>query len=243
MGDPKVPLAEAIGTLAEHAARGKDPAHWRQQLHRAPAHGGSRHCKHGLGAEPLQPRRSCIGGGAGGVRGARHPISAVGAARRQITAMPPRRSGTVAKRHRATPNQIAIAALLAHSPMMLPIPGTSRVAHLEENVAAAGIELSRTDRSGAVAHLLRSALRPSLLPLSPPPEHDTTPDDQAGQHDPADRPEILVHNLVVHTELLANVREHGAPDHRANEVVEEKERTRSSSRNRREARSVRVLRE
>ena len=53
----------------------------------------------------------------------------------------------IAKRHRATPNQIAIAALLAHSKIMLPIPGTSRVAHLEENVAAAGIELSRTDRS------------------------------------------------------------------------------------------------
>lgn len=52
----------------------------------------------------------------------------------------------VAKRHEATPNQIAIAALLAHSPMMLPIPGTSRVAHLEENIAAGGIELTQRDR-------------------------------------------------------------------------------------------------
>ena len=52
----------------------------------------------------------------------------------------------VANRHGATFNQIAIAALLAHSPMMVPIPGTSRVAHLEENVAAAGIELTREDR-------------------------------------------------------------------------------------------------
>ena len=53
---------------------------------------------------------------------------------------------SVAKRHGATFNQIAIAALLAHSPQMVPIPGTSRVSHLEENVAAAGIELTREDR-------------------------------------------------------------------------------------------------
>jgi aryl-alcohol dehydrogenase-like predicted oxidoreductase len=52
----------------------------------------------------------------------------------------------VAKRHGATTGQIAIAALLAHSPSMLPIPGTSRVAHLEENVAAAGIQLTDEDR-------------------------------------------------------------------------------------------------
>jgi len=52
----------------------------------------------------------------------------------------------VAKRHGATPNQISIAALLAHSPVMLPIPGTSRVAHLEENISAAGIELTNEDR-------------------------------------------------------------------------------------------------
>ncbi len=52
----------------------------------------------------------------------------------------------VARRHGATPNQIAIAALLAHSPMMLPIPGTSRVAHLEENIGAAGIDLTDEDR-------------------------------------------------------------------------------------------------
>ena len=52
----------------------------------------------------------------------------------------------VARRHGATPNQISIAALLAQSPVMLPIPGTSRVAHLEENIAAAGIELTEQDR-------------------------------------------------------------------------------------------------
>ena len=52
---------------------------------------------------------------------------------------------TVAERHQATSMQIAIAWLLARSPIMLPIPGTSKVAHLEENLAAAQIQLSDTD--------------------------------------------------------------------------------------------------
>jgi len=48
----------------------------------------------------------------------------------------------IAKAHRATPGQIALAWVLKRSPVMLPIPGTSKVAHLEENVAAASIVLS-----------------------------------------------------------------------------------------------------
>lgn len=48
----------------------------------------------------------------------------------------------VARTHGASPSQIALAWLLARSPVMLPIPGTSKVAHLEQNVAAAGIKLS-----------------------------------------------------------------------------------------------------
>jgi aryl-alcohol dehydrogenase-like predicted oxidoreductase len=49
---------------------------------------------------------------------------------------------SVARAHGASPGQIALAWLLRRSPVMLPIPGTSRVAHLEQNVAAAGIALS-----------------------------------------------------------------------------------------------------
>jgi aryl-alcohol dehydrogenase-like predicted oxidoreductase len=49
---------------------------------------------------------------------------------------------SIAAGHDATPSQLALAWLLKRSPVMLPIPGTSRVAHLEENVAAAAIELS-----------------------------------------------------------------------------------------------------
>lgn len=49
---------------------------------------------------------------------------------------------TIAKAHDASPGQIALAWILKRSPVMLPIPGTSKVSHLEENVAAAQIELS-----------------------------------------------------------------------------------------------------
>jgi pyridoxine 4-dehydrogenase len=48
----------------------------------------------------------------------------------------------IAERHDATPRQIALAWLLHRSPAMLPIPGTSSIPHLEENLAAASIRLS-----------------------------------------------------------------------------------------------------
>jgi aryl-alcohol dehydrogenase-like predicted oxidoreductase len=53
----------------------------------------------------------------------------------------------VASAHEASRFQIASAWLLAHSPVALPIPGTSKVAHLEENVAAASIELTDDEKS------------------------------------------------------------------------------------------------
>ena len=51
----------------------------------------------------------------------------------------------VAKQHGVSVFQVALAWLLAKSPVMLPIPGTSSVAHLEDNVGAAGLELSAED--------------------------------------------------------------------------------------------------
>jgi len=48
----------------------------------------------------------------------------------------------IAARYSATPAQLSLAWLLHRSAVMLPIPGTSKVAHLEENVAAAGLEIS-----------------------------------------------------------------------------------------------------
>jgi pyridoxine 4-dehydrogenase len=48
----------------------------------------------------------------------------------------------IAKNRQKTPKQVALAWLLKRSPVMLPIPGTSSIPHLEENVAAASLQLS-----------------------------------------------------------------------------------------------------
>jgi pyridoxine 4-dehydrogenase len=62
----------------------------------------------------------------------------------------------IAEAHGATTGQVALAWLLAHSPVMLPIPGTGSVEHLEENVAAADLqlgddELATLDQAAAAA--------------------------------------------------------------------------------------------
>jgi aryl-alcohol dehydrogenase-like predicted oxidoreductase len=51
----------------------------------------------------------------------------------------------VAARMNVTPSQVALAWLLARSPVILPIPGTSNVAHLVENVGAARVGLTEDD--------------------------------------------------------------------------------------------------
>lgn len=51
----------------------------------------------------------------------------------------------IARRREVSPAQVAIAWLLARSPVVVPIPGTSAIAHLEQNVAAARMELSAED--------------------------------------------------------------------------------------------------
>jgi pyridoxine 4-dehydrogenase len=50
-----------------------------------------------------------------------------------------------AKKHGATVSQLSLAWLLHHSPVMLPIPGTSSVEHLEQNIAAADVKLSAAE--------------------------------------------------------------------------------------------------
>jgi aryl-alcohol dehydrogenase-like predicted oxidoreductase len=60
----------------------------------------------------------------------------------------------IAKEHRVVPSQIALAWMLKRSPVTLPIPGTSKVKHLEENVAAAEIKLS--DKQLAALNKLRA---------------------------------------------------------------------------------------
>jgi aryl-alcohol dehydrogenase-like predicted oxidoreductase len=62
----------------------------------------------------------------------------------------------VAARHGCTPAQLALAWLLARSPVMLPIPGTSKVAHLDENIGAVHLALD----AAAVAEIAPSRPEP-----------------------------------------------------------------------------------
>jgi aryl-alcohol dehydrogenase-like predicted oxidoreductase len=55
------------------------------------------------------------------------------------------RVAAIARKYKATEAQINIAWLLHRSPWILPIPGTSQLAHLEENIQAAAIELTEDD--------------------------------------------------------------------------------------------------
>jgi aryl-alcohol dehydrogenase-like predicted oxidoreductase len=57
-------------------------------------------------------------------------------------AKPGSKLDAIAHAHKAGPGQIALAWLLRRSPVMLPIPGTGKVKHLEENVAAVNITLT-----------------------------------------------------------------------------------------------------
>ena len=57
----------------------------------------------------------------------------------------PREVEEIAKKHRVSTNQVLLAWLLHHSPVMTPIPGTSKVKHLEDNVAAASLKLEQSD--------------------------------------------------------------------------------------------------
>jgi len=51
----------------------------------------------------------------------------------------------IAERKKATPAQIALAWLLAQKPWMVPIPGTTKLARLEENIGAVSVELTPDD--------------------------------------------------------------------------------------------------
>jgi aryl-alcohol dehydrogenase-like predicted oxidoreductase len=71
---------------------------------------------------------------------------------------------TVAKAHRSTPGQIALAWSLRRSPAILPIPGTSKAAHLAQNVAAAAIVLDDEE-----FHRLDQVGRRSIIDRAPQP--------------------------------------------------------------------------
>jgi aryl-alcohol dehydrogenase-like predicted oxidoreductase len=143
--DPQVPFEESVGALAELRDEGKI-------RHVGLSNVGRRHIEEAQGIVPIvsvQNRYSLTARDSEDVlktceeQGLAFipwfPLDAGGIAKDAIE--------EVARRHDATPMQVALAWLLQHSPAMLPIPGTSNVAHLEENVAAASLELSDGDLS------------------------------------------------------------------------------------------------
>jgi pyridoxine 4-dehydrogenase len=72
-------------------------------------------------------------------------------AKGRLTGAPGSSLERIAQRYHATSSQIALAWLLHRSPVMLPIPGTSSIAHLEENLEAAAIRLSPEEFQSLVA--------------------------------------------------------------------------------------------
>lgn len=94
-----------------------------------------------------------------------------------------RRRGAVRKvadRLNATAAQIALAWLLRHSPAALPIPGTSSAEHLEENVAAAALQMSEQDHAALAALVVSRPRRQSFYRKPLPANKDARPRAHAG---------------------------------------------------------------
>jgi aryl-alcohol dehydrogenase-like predicted oxidoreductase len=72
--------------------------------------------------------------------------------------------GDVARRKNATPAQIALAWLLARKPWIVPIPGTTKLARLEENLGAADVELAPDDLRAIDASASRITLEGARYP-------------------------------------------------------------------------------
>ncbi len=139
--DPKVPADDQLGTLKDLQAQGKIKHIGLSEVSVAQIQHArkivpivsvqNRYSVNDRGSEDVLEycEKNHIGFipwfplGAGKLAGARSPVS------------------DVAARLKATPSQVALAWLLARSPVILPIPGTSSVGHLEENIAAAGMKL------------------------------------------------------------------------------------------------------
>lgn len=142
--DPKVPFEESVGALAELRQEGKI-------RHVGLSNVGRAHVEQAQGIVPIvsvqnryslstrdseQVLQLCEQQGIGFFPW--FPLDTGALTRAE-------RLEQVARAHDATTGQVALAWLLAHSPAMLLIPGTSSIEHLEENVAAAALRLSEDD--------------------------------------------------------------------------------------------------
>jgi aryl-alcohol dehydrogenase-like predicted oxidoreductase len=154
--DPRVPLEESLGALAELRAEGKI-------RHAAVSN---------VDVEQLERVRSVLPVAAVqdrlslGERGNEPVLDACERAGIPFVAWAPLAKGffagaggmpaTIAGRHGATPAQVALAWLLARSPVAVPIPGTGSVAHLEENLGAARVELRDDEVAALSGHRSRA---------------------------------------------------------------------------------------
>jgi aryl-alcohol dehydrogenase-like predicted oxidoreductase len=138
--DPKVPIEESIGALVELKDEGKI-------RHIGVSNYNEHQLRQAQKVSPIVSIQNRYG------LGERHDDPLVDLCEEESLAFIPwapiqagGRQGDVvtqiAKRHGATPAQVCLSWLLARSPAILPIPGTSSVRHLEENVAAAELVLS-----------------------------------------------------------------------------------------------------
>lgn len=142
--DPKVPFAESVSALAELQKSGKirhlglssvNPRQLEQAQKIAPV--VSVQNRYNVGDRASDDvLAACEKGGLAFIPW--YPLGAGNALRSA-------KVKDIATRIGATPSQVALAWLLARSPVMLPIPGTSSLAHLEENAAAANLALSPAD--------------------------------------------------------------------------------------------------
>jgi aryl-alcohol dehydrogenase-like predicted oxidoreductase len=141
--DPKVPLEESVGALAELRDQGKI-------RHVGLSNVGRRHIEEAQRIVPIvsvqnrysitardseEVLKACEEQGLGFIPW--FPLDAGGIGREALD--------SVASKHSASPMQVALAWLIQHSPATLPIPGTSSRAHLQENVGAAALELDDQD--------------------------------------------------------------------------------------------------
>jgi pyridoxine 4-dehydrogenase len=149
--DPKVPFEESVGALAELRDEGKI-------RHVGLSNVGRRHIEQAQEIVPIvsvqnrysvtardseEVLKACEEQGLGFIPW--FPLDAGGVGREALD--------SVASKHSASPMQVALAWLIQHSTVTLPIPGTSSRAHLEENVGAAALQLGDDD----LAHLAEAA--------------------------------------------------------------------------------------
>ena len=143
--DPSVPYAESIGALNALRSEGKDPAHRRLQRHSRTARRRPNHHRH----RTVQNRLNLTNGNWHNMltECELHEIGFIPYRPLRAWDDPARRQVLTAAafRHSANTSQIALAWLLAVSPVTLPIPGTATPAHLEDNLAAAALQLEQDE--------------------------------------------------------------------------------------------------